>query len=140
MSTVGLIFRYITFATIASLFNLLIQRLVLSFNSSIWFFALAVGLGTLTGLLLKYLLDKRWIFFDRTECIQVEVRKFGLYTAVGFGTTLIFWSSETFFWLTWGTETMRELGAIIGLSIGYLMKYQIDKRYVFLNANREAVS
>ena len=26
---------------------------------------------------------------------------------------------------------MRELGAIIGLGVGYLIKYHLDRRYVF---------
>jgi putative flippase GtrA len=44
---------------------------------------------------------------------------------------LIFWGTETVFWLTWKTDAMREIGAIIGLSIGYFVKYHLDKRYVF---------
>jgi putative flippase GtrA len=38
---------------------------------------------------------------------------------------------ETAFWLTWRTDTMRELGAVIGLTIGYVVKYWLDRKYVF---------
>ncbi|MEL7013152.1 MAG: GtrA family protein, partial [Pseudomonadota bacterium] len=31
----------------------------------------------------------------------------------------------------WRTDLMRELGAVIGLTIGYVTKYQLDKRFVF---------
>jgi putative flippase GtrA len=46
-------------------------------------------------------------------------------------TTLIFWGTETLFWLTWGTDLMRETGAVIGLAVGYVIKYNLDKRFVF---------
>jgi hypothetical protein len=35
---------------------------------------------------------------------------------------------------------MRYLGGIIGLSIGFYVKYQLDKKYVFVNGFDEAVS
>ena len=31
----------------------------------------------------------------------------------------------------WRQENMRELGAIIGLTMGYIIKYRLDKRFVF---------
>jgi hypothetical protein len=31
------------------------------------------------------------------------------------------------------TDAMREIGAVIGLAIGYFVKYNLDKRYVFCN-------
>ncbi|MEL6702576.1 MAG: GtrA family protein, partial [Pseudomonadota bacterium] len=46
-------------------------------------------------------------------------------------TTMIFWGTETAFWLIWDTDIMRELGAVIGLSIGYVVKYNLDRRFVF---------
>jgi putative flippase GtrA len=50
---------------------------------------------------------------------------------MGVVTTAIFWVAETAFWLTWGTDLAREAGAVIGLSIGYVTKYLLDRRYVF---------
>jgi len=86
------------------------------------------------GLVVKYLLDKRWIFFDTSTGAKAHGRKFALYTAMGVVTTCIFWGSETAFWLIWGTDAMRELGAVLGLMVGYGAKYILDRRFVFTDA------
>lgn len=131
MSTTRLIVRYSLFAVLATLANLLMQRLILSIAEGGQGFVLAVFAGTLAGLLLKYVLDKRWIFHDRSSGLAIHGRKFTLYTLMGVITTLIFWATETAFWLTWRTDLMREIGAVIGLTIGYVIKYNLDKRFVF---------
>ena len=129
-----LIFRYALFAVIATIANLGAQRAVLAFGDSAVHFALAVFAGTGVGLVIKYALDKRWIFADVSTDLKDHGKKFGLYTAMGIVTTLIFWGTETAFWLIWSTDTMREVGAIIGLTIGYVVKYNLDRRYVFTDA------
>ncbi|TNM63602.1 GtrA family protein [Aliirhizobium smilacinae] len=126
-----LIVRYALFAVVATLVNLLTQRTLLAVWSDGWGFSLAMLTGTATGLLTKYALDKRWIFLDNAAGRGVESRKFGLYTLTGVVTTLIFWGTETAFWLTWNTNQARELGAVIGLTIGYWVKYNLDRRFVF---------
>jgi hypothetical protein len=50
---------------------------------------------------------------------------------MGLATTFIFWGFEFGFQHLFETKEMRYLGGIIGLAIGYLTKYQLDKRYVF---------
>ncbi len=131
MTVQGLLLRYTAFAILATLANLATQRLVLWFGESTAFFVMAVGAGTLVGLALKYVLDKRWIFEDMSVGIKAHGKKFTLYTAMGIVTTAIFWGTETLFWLVWETDVMREIGAIIGLSIGYVIKYNLDRRFVF---------
>jgi putative flippase GtrA len=131
VSAAQLIVRYSAFAVLATLANLLMQRLVLGIVHGGQGFALAVIAGTAVGLLLKYVLDKRWIFFDPSSGLAVHGRKFTLYTLMGIVTTLIFWGTETVFWLTWRTDLMREVGAVIGLTIGYVIKYNLDRRFVF---------
>ena len=131
MTVAQLIVRYSAFAVLATLANLLMQRLVLGIIQGGQGFALAVIAGTTAGLLLKYVLDKRWIFFDPSSGLAVHGRKFTLYTLMGIVTTLIFWGTETVFWLTWRTDLMREIGAVIGLTIGYVIKYNLDRRFVF---------
>lgn len=131
MSLGTLVLRYAAFAVIATLANLATQRAVLGFGQSAWFFMVAVGAGTLVGLVVKYILDKRWIFFDQETGLKNHGRKFTLYTVMGLVTTAIFWGTETLFWVIWQTTAMRELGAVIGLSIGYVVKYQLDRRFVF---------
>ena len=54
--------------------------------------------------------------------------------ATGVATTVIFWGSETLFWLVWKTDFMREAGALLGLAIGYVTKYNLDRRFVFTDA------
>ena len=127
-----LVLRYAFFAVLATLANLAAQRAVLWFGDSGTVFALAVGTGTAVGLVLKYVLDKRWIFEDMSAGVKAHRKKFSLYTAMGIVTTAIFWGTETAFRLVWQTEMMRELGAVIGLSIGYVVKYRLDRRYVFM--------
>ena len=127
----ALVLRYSAFAVLATLANLATQRAVLQHGEDAAWFAAAVGAGTLVGLVLKYLLDKRWIFHDVETGLRSHSRKFSRYTAMGGITTAIFWATETAFWLIWGTDLMRELGAVIGLTIGYVLKYQLDRRYVF---------
>ena len=132
--------RYAAFATLATLANLGVQRLVFSQGSDGMIFALAVGSGTLVGLVIKYILDKRWIFYDLGTGVKAHGQKFTLYTAMGVITTLIFWGIETTFWLIWKTDLMRELGAVIGLSIGYVIKYNLDRRFVFTNSRLQVTA
>ena len=140
MSRGTLLLRYAAFALVAVLVNLATQRAVLALR---WpepgpGLAAAIAAGTLTGLVVKYALDKRWIFGDRTTGLAAHGRKFTLYTVMGLATTALFWGSETAFWLIWRTETMREAGAVLGLTVGYATKYQLDRRFVFARAARGA--
>lgn len=131
MTMQTLILRYAAFAVLASIANLAIQRFVLQFGQTGVHFVGAVGAGTIVGLIIKYVLDKRWIFHDLETGVKNHGRKFCLYTAMGLITTAIFWGTETAFWLIWQTDIIRELGAILGLSVGYVVKYNLDRRFVF---------
>lgn len=126
-----LVLRYSLFAVIATLVNLGVQRGVLAFGTGPVLFVIALGAGTLAGLVVKYLLDKRWIFYAATRTAAEDGKRFGLYTAMGLITTAIFWGMETAFWLVWQTDAMREAGAVLGLAIGYVVKYRLDRRFVF---------
>lgn len=131
MTLQTLVIRYTAFAVIATFMNLFSQRVILLMGQSLPYFLTAVAVGTLVGLVVKYLLDKRWIFFDHKKGVHHYGRQFSLYAAMGIFTTAIFWGFETVFWLIWQSHFMREIGAIIGLAIGYGVKYHLDKRYVF---------
>ncbi|MBA3054574.1 MAG: GtrA family protein [Sphingomonadales bacterium] len=134
MTLAGLVFRYCAFAVIATAANLGLQRLVLAGGVDTVRYVAAVLLGTLVGLVVKYALDKRWIFHDIGTGIVQHGTKFTRYAFMGLFTTGIFWGSETAFWLIWRTEPMREIGAVIGLAVGYVIKYQLDARFVFTDA------
>lgn len=123
-------FRYIIFCLIATLVNLGTQRVFIEliFQNK---YLIALLFGTLFGLITKYILDKKYIFFNYDVSIRSNSQMFTLYSFNGIFTTLIFWGTESFFYFVYQTTFAREMGALIGLSIGYLIKYQLDKRYVF---------
>ena len=125
------IFLYFIFAFISTVINLFIQRLVISLNDENQFLFLAIFTGTLFGLITKFYLDKNFIFLESAKKIKNNSRLFALYTLMGLVSTLIFWIIESIFWFTWKNDLMRELGAIIGLTFGYSIKYKLDKRFVF---------
>ncbi|RAZ85604.1 GtrA family protein [Mesorhizobium hawassense] len=127
----SLALRYSAFAAVAAVINVAVQYAVLLLWDTGGILVLAVGAGTLAGLLVKYLLDKLWIFYDEGIDFKTDGWKFLIYTAVGGFTTIIFWGAEAAAWAIWRTELMRNLGAVIGLTAGYMVKYQLDKRFVF---------
>ncbi len=131
---VGLVLRYAAFAVIASVANLATQRLIFAATDLEIRLLVALVAGTGVGLVLKYVLDKKWIFFDAAQPLAAESRKFSLYTLTGIATTLIFWGAEALFWQVWQTQFMRETGAVLGLTAGYIIKYQLDRRFVFTPA------
>ncbi|MCI2398939.1 GtrA family protein [Aliiroseovarius sp. N1Y82] len=131
MTKSTLILRYGAFAVVATLANLAAQRVVLALLDHAWALAAAIFVGTGVGLVIKYLLDKRWIFFDQSTGAATHGRKFGLYTLMGVVTTMIFWGAETLGWWLWQTDFAREVGAVLGLAVGYVVKYNLDKRFVF---------
>lgn len=122
--------RYVLFCMIATLANLVTQRVFLELVF-IDKFLIALLFGTLIGLITKYILDKNYIFKDFDHSIKNNSKKFTLYTFNGIFTTAIFWSTESIFYFVYSTTFARELGAILGLSIGYYFKYKLDKKYVF---------
>jgi putative flippase GtrA len=97
---------------------------------------LAMFWGTLAGLIVKYILDKKYIFQFQTKDIKEDSFKFILYSLMGILTTLIFWGFELTFNAVFSLDSAKYVGAVIGLSIGYMTKYQLDKRYVFVWKDR----
>lgn len=123
-------FRYVLFCIVAILVNLSTQRIFLEFLFMDYFF-LALFFGTLTGLITKYILDKNYIFHDFDRSFKNNSKKIFLYSYNGVFTTVIFWGTESLFYFLYATNFARELGAVIGLSVGYFIKYRLDKKYVF---------
>jgi putative flippase GtrA len=123
-----LILRYAIFAVVAVVVNLTVQRGVLAMSFGL---LVALAAGTAAGLVVKYLLDKVWIFDDRAAGLAAHGRRFTLYTLMGVATTAIFWGVESAAWAIWRTDAAREAGAVLGLAIGYVVKYRLDRRFVF---------
>lgn len=131
MTLGGLILRYGAFAALATLVNLGVQRMSLA----LWpVLGPAMLAGTAAGLVVKYVLDKHWIFYDGATGAAQHGRKFLLYSAMGVVTTLIFWGTETGAWYLWRTDLAREAGAVAGLAVGYTVKFLLDRRFVFTDA------
>ncbi len=93
--------------------------------------AVSVFAGTGIGLLVKYMLDKRYIFSFRARNLAHDGRTFVLYALMGVITTVIFWGFEFGFQYLFASKHMRYTGGIIGLAIGYWAKYYLDKRFIF---------
>jgi putative flippase GtrA len=97
---------------------------------------LSIMIGTAAGLPLRYLLEKRYIFSFQSQSIAHDGRLFVLYSLMGIFTTGIFWGVEYAFHLIFATDMMRYIGGVVGLSIGFYVKYQLDKKFVFVNGDK----
>jgi putative flippase GtrA len=123
--------NYAIFAIIATAANIGAQDFFIRIYSGNFNILGSVIFGTGVGLIIKYALDKRYIFRFIARNMIHDGQTFVLYTIMGLATTVIFWGFEFGFHHVFESKEMRYLGAIIGLAIGYLIKYQLDKRYVF---------
>ena len=86
--------KYSLFALIATGFNLLFQYLSLLVYADWGSLYLAMFLGTLVGLVCKYILDKKFIFYHTPKSKTHDLKKFIAYTVTGIFTTVIFWGTE----------------------------------------------
>jgi len=125
--------KYTLFAVIATLFNLLFQYFSFALYSYAGALYVAMFFGTLAGLVAKYILDKKFIFYHTSIDKKDDAKKFALYSLMGVFTTIIFWGTEIAFDTLFTDPNAKYLGAVIGLSIGYIIKYFLDKKYVFIH-------
>lgn len=122
---------YMAFAIVATLCNILTQDICSYLYSGDFSILISIIIGTGFGLVVKYILDKKYIFQYKTKNAGHNRHIFFLYTVMGILTTFIFWGFEFGFHYIFETKEMRYLGGILGLMIGYICKYYLDKRYVF---------
>ena len=125
--------KYTVFAAVSILFNLLFQYISFSVYTDFGSFYVAMLFGSLAGLVAKYILDKKFIFYHTPTDKKDNAKKFALYSLMGVVTTAIFWGMEIGFDTLFQEPNAKYLGAVIGLSIGYVIKYFLDKRYVFIH-------
>ncbi len=131
--------KYTIFAAISTLFNLLFQYLSFLVYTGFGSLYVAMFFGTLAGLVVKYILDKKFIFYHATIDKKDDAKKFVLYSLMGVFTTIIFWGTEIAFDTLSQDPNAKYLGAVIGLSIGYVIKYFLDKKYVFIHKEEVTV-
>ena len=140
LTAVRIAVLYTLFAVLSTVINIGSQML------SIWAFKgpysveISILVGTAAGLPLRYFLEKRYIFNFKSQNLKHNGKLFVFYSAMGVITTLMFWGTEYAFHLIYDTEFMRYVGGVIGLAVGFYVKYQLDKKYVFVNSTNEAVS
>lgn len=139
MSASTLVLRYAAFAGLAIAANLAAQNFVLWLADHRWWaIYAAIGCGNAAGLMMKFVLDKLWIFDDGEDTsMRSNARKFVLYTTFGVLTTAIFWGMELLFHYAFESQFMTNVGAVIGLIIGYTIKFQLDHRFTFRRASSD---
>ena len=131
---------YTLFAVVSTAINIGSQMVSIWIYKGPFSVEISILVGTVMGLPLRYFLEKRYIFNFTSKNLVHDGKLFIFYSAMGVITTLIFWGTEYAFHLIYDTDFMRYLGGIIGLSIGFYVKYQLDKKYVFVNGTNKAVS
>ncbi len=126
-------FLYSAVAVLATAANLATQAISIWAYHGPYAIELSVLTGTAAGLPIKYVLEKRHIFGFESENLAHDGKLFFIYTFLGVFTTALFWGTEFAFQEVFGTDMMRYLGGAIGLTLGYIIKYHLDKRFVFIN-------
>ncbi|EYD76137.1 hypothetical protein Rumeso_02326 [Rubellimicrobium mesophilum DSM 19309] len=135
-----LVASYAGFALLATAVNLGTQRVLLGDSASPLRFLVALVAGTLAGMAVKYVLDSRWIFRAGPTSAATHGKRIGKYAGTSVVTTLVFWGSEAAFFAVSPTQGSREAGALLGLAVGYVLKYHLDRRLVFRAAPGEGLA
>ena len=123
---------YTLFAFFSTTVNITAQILSTWIYVGQYYVEVSILIGTATGLPLRYILEKKYIFAFKSKNLIHDSKLFVTYTIMSIFTTLIFWGVEYSFHLIFGTDKMRYLGGVIGLCIGFYIKYHLDKKFVFV--------
>ena len=130
--------KYAGFAAVATGCNLGSQALMDgAYQGRLAVYA-SLFVGTVVGLVVKYVLDKKFIFYDVTQGLIRRGWQFVRYTLTGILTTAVFWGLELGAYHAFHAQAARYVGGAVGLAIGYWLKYQLDKRLVFSDADSAA--
>jgi len=124
--------RYAVIAVITAVANLASQVVAIWLYKGPYAVEISILVGTAVGLPIKYVLEKQHIFEFAASDLAHDTRLFLIYSLTGAFSTTLFWGIEYVFHQLFGTDTMRYLGGAIGLTIGYVIKYRLDKRFVFV--------
>ena len=89
------------------------------------------ALGLFVGFVLKYLLDKKYVFNDSYENRGAETRKAGLYAIMSILCTILSIGVTGSFKIVFGVQLAKRVGWFLGLILGYTAKFFLDKKYVF---------
>lgn len=122
--------RYVISAVASVAANLAAQQATVVMTSAAPLMV-SILVGTIAGFIVKYLIDKVWTFREAYTSPIAEAHRITLSGLFSVLTTLIFWAFELGFYAIWPTDFSKYSGAVLGLSIGYIIKFQLDRRYVF---------
>jgi hypothetical protein len=122
---------YALVSALATFANILTQAVVIWIYSDAYAVELSVLAGTAVGFPIKYVLEKKYVFYFKAESIGHDTQLFILYGFMGVFTTAVFWGFEFAFHFFFDTDAMRYLGGAIGLTVGAYIKYHLDQRFVF---------
>ena len=121
------------FATFSFGINIGAQIISTVFYDGPFFIELSILVGTAAGMPPRFILEKRYLFNSESLNHDDNRRLFFMYCGTAVLSTICFWSAEYAFHLIYENEEMRYVGAVIGLTVGFWLKYQLDKNYVFIN-------
>ncbi len=128
--------KYALFAAVATGSNLGAQALMDQAYAGRYGVYVSLFVGTLVGLVVKYLLDKYLIFYDSTGGMVRGGWQFIRYALTGVLTTAVFWGLELGAYHLFHAQAARYIGGALGLAVGYWLKYRLDKQLVFRAAGR----
>lgn len=89
------------------------------------------ALGLFVGFVIKYLLDKKYVFNDGYENRKAETKKAGLYAFMSILCTILSVGITGSFKIVVGVQFAKRIGWFLGLLFGYTAKFFLDKKYVF---------
>lgn len=124
--------QYILRVILQSLIPRFANEKLLSFE---YWFLISLGFGTVIGFLFKFVVDKFVVFEekltdDKMADLQRTTKQITLYFSFAIFTTMIFWGFEFSFKIAF-TGNWYLVGGLIGLIIGYTVKFLLDRRFVF---------
>lgn len=125
--------RYAISAVVSVVANLVAQQITVVGVSAAPLMV-SIIVGTIVGFAVKYLMDKTWTFREAYTTHKAEAHRVTLSGLFSVLTTLIFWAFELGFYAIWQTDFAKYTGAVLGLSIGYIIKFWLDRRHVFREA------
>jgi len=131
MKHLSITVKYALFAGLATGLNIAVQRGAGQIVRGPLSLYIAILSGTTAGLIVKYLLDKRFIFYYQPPSRSDEALKVLLYLMMSGFATAVFWAVELSFHALFDFTAAKYLGAAAGLTLGYSLKYELDKRFVF---------
>jgi len=124
------IFHYLILCFFAIILNITSQHIFLFYYIGSYAIEISILIGTLVTFFLRFLLEKKFIFFKDKFSFKTESMLY-MYFVSSVLATLIFWICEYSFHLLFDSDPIRYFGALIGLFAGFYVKYKMDKSLTF---------